>query len=190
MELAQVDLAEAPVLRIDRSGTAHAALALLAFGPATGYELKQRAERTLRFFFAAPAMSQIYSELHRLTAAGLVARTEVGFALTEAGRAALAHWLAEGDLTPTVFKSHLALRLIVGHLGDPARLAADIATERSRAAAELEGVLSVRDSLARDDPQLGWAWMVANWGTRYYGDMVAQLDQLAALVAAAPEVPA
>lgn len=172
-----------PALRIDRSGTAHAALVLLAFGPATGYELKQRAERTLRFFFAAPAMSQIYSELHRLAAAGLVGRTGDGYELLPAGRAALARWVAEGELTPTVFKSHLALRLIVGHLADPARLSADIAEERARAADELAGVMAVRDSLPPDDPQLGWAWIVANWGTRYYGDMVAQLDQLAALVA-------
>ena len=170
-------------LRLDRSGTAHAALVLLAFGPATGYELKQRAERTLRFFFAAPAMSQIYSELQRLADAGLAGRIDGGgYELLPAGRDALAEWLADGALTPTVFKSHLALRLIVGHLTSPERLATDIAEERARAAAELAGVMEVRDMLPADDPQLGWAWMVANWGTRYYGDMVAQLDQLAAIV--------
>jgi len=169
-------------LRLDRSGTAHAALVLLAFGPATGYELKQRAERTLRFFFAAPAMSQIYSELQRMAAAGLVGRTDDGYELLPAGRAALAEWLADGELTPTVFKSHLALRMIVGHLADPGRLAADITEERARAATDLADVRTVRDSLDPEHPQLGWAWMVANWGTRYYGDVVAQLDQLAALL--------
>lgn len=171
-----------PSLRLDRSGTAHAALVLLAFGPATGYELARRAERTLRFFFAAPAMSQIYSELQRLAAAGLVTRTDTGYELSPAGRDALARWVAEGDLTPTVFKSHLALRMMVGHLADPARLAADIAEERARMADELAGVLEVRDSLPPEHPELGWAWMVANWGTRYYSDMVAQLDQLTALL--------
>lgn len=175
--------ADEPALRRDRSGTAHAALVLLAFGPATGYELKRRAERTLRFFFAAPAMSQIYSELQRLAEAGLVGRTETGYELLPAGRDELAGWLADGELTPTVFKSHLALRLIVGHLAEPARLRADIAEERARAAVELAGVMEVRDALPADDPQLGWAWLVANWGTRYYSDMIAQLDQLDALVA-------
>ena len=175
--------AESAGLRLDRSGTAHAALVLLAFGPATGYELKQRAERTLRFFFAAPAMSQIYSELQRLADAGLAGRiADGGYELLPAGRAALAEWLADGTLTPTVFKSHLALRLIVGYLADPERLLADIAEERARAAAELAAVTEVRDWLPADDPQLGWAWIVGNWGTRYYGDMVAQLDQLTALV--------
>ena len=46
--------------------TAQAALVLLTFGAASGYELKQRADNTLRFFFAAPAMSQLYAELARL----------------------------------------------------------------------------------------------------------------------------
>ena len=53
--------------------TAQAALVLLAFGEASGYELKQRADNTLRYFFASPAMSQIYAELGRLSQSGLVA---------------------------------------------------------------------------------------------------------------------
>ena len=48
--------------------TAYALLGLLTFGDElTGYELKQRADNTLRFYWVAPAMSQIYSELARLT---------------------------------------------------------------------------------------------------------------------------
>ena len=52
--------------------TAYALLGLLTFGDElTGYELKQRADKTLRFYWVAPAMSQIYSELARLTEHGL-----------------------------------------------------------------------------------------------------------------------
>ncbi len=48
--------------------TAYALLGLLTFGDElTGYELKQRADNTLRFYWVAPAMSQIYTELTRLT---------------------------------------------------------------------------------------------------------------------------
>ena len=51
-------------------------LGLLTFGDElTGYELKQRADNTLRFYWVAPAMSQIYSELARLTSHGLVEPT-------------------------------------------------------------------------------------------------------------------
>ncbi len=56
--------------------TSYAVLGLLTFGDElTGYELKQRADNTLRFYWVAPAMSQIYSELARLTDHGLVEPT-------------------------------------------------------------------------------------------------------------------
>jgi DNA-binding PadR family transcriptional regulator len=179
--------------------TAHAALVLLAFGPASGYELKQRADNTLRFFFASPAMSQIYAELDRLAAAGLVAdqrerrggeRETRVFSLTAAGRAELRRWLAVEPLSATVFKSDLALRLVVGYMADAERLRADIATERGRAQAEIDALEKVADSLDPDDPERSWARLVADWGLRYFADSVEQLDHLAAelerLVAADP----
>src|SRR4051794_16914397 len=55
------------------STTSYALLGLLVFDGATsqegmtGYELKQRADRPLRFYWVPPAMSQIYTELGRLT---------------------------------------------------------------------------------------------------------------------------
>jgi DNA-binding PadR family transcriptional regulator len=169
--------------------TAHAALVLLAFGPASGYELKQRADNTLRFFFASPAMSQIYAELDRLTEADLVAdhrerrggeRETRVFSLTPDGRAELRRWLAADPVPSTVFKSHVALRLVVGYLADPDRLRSDIATERERVRAEAEALEKVAGALDPADPQLGWARLVAGWGLRYFADTVAQLDELAA----------
>jgi DNA-binding PadR family transcriptional regulator len=169
--------------------TAHAALVLLAFGPASGYELKHRADNTLRFFFASPAMSQIYAELDRLTEAGLVAdhrerrggeRETRVFSLTPDGRAELGRWLAADPVPSTVFKSHLALRLVVGYLADPDRMRSDIATERERVRAETEALEKVAASLDPIDPELGWARLVADWGLRYFADTVAQLDDLAA----------
>jgi DNA-binding PadR family transcriptional regulator len=168
--------------------TAHAALVLLAFGPASGYELKQRADNTLRFFFASPAMSQIYAELDRLTEAGLVAdhrerrggeRETRVFSLTPDGRAELRRWLAADPVPSTVFKSHLALRLVVGYLADPNRVRTDIAAERERVRAETEALVKVATALDPTDPELGWARLVADWGLRYFADTVAQLDDLA-----------
>jgi DNA-binding PadR family transcriptional regulator len=169
--------------------TAHAALVLLAFGPASGYELKRRADNTLRFFFASPAMSQIYAELDRLTEAGLVAdhrerrggeRETRVFRLTPDGRAELRRWLAADPVPSTMFKSHLALRLVVGYLADPDRVRIDIATERERVRAETEALGKVAAALDPNDPELGWARLVADWGLRYFADTVAQLDDLAA----------
>ncbi|MDQ3738918.1 MAG: PadR family transcriptional regulator [Actinomycetota bacterium] len=167
--------------------TAHAALVLLAFGEASGYELKQRADRTLRFFFNSPAMSQIYSELDRLTNAGLVEdrldvrggdrQTRV-FRLSTSGGEELRRWLADEPLPPTAFKSHLALRFIVGHLADPDRMRADVATERGRIEQELADVREVHDALDPGHHELGWAWLIANWGVRYFAAMLDQLDEL------------
>ena len=60
------------------SMTSYAILGLLAFDGEsetkglTGYELKQRADRTLRFYWTSPAMSQIYTELDKLLERDLV----------------------------------------------------------------------------------------------------------------------
>ena len=139
---------------------------MLSFGAASGYELKQRADNTLRFFFAAPAMSQLYAELARLAEAGYVAQrlerrggereTRV-YELTSQGEDELRRWLAEDALPPTVFKSHLALRLVAGRFAEPARVLADLATERRRLTAEVADLRTVVDGLDPDDPQGGWA---------------------------------
>ena len=65
------------------STTSYALLGLLVFEGhdatgMTGYEVKQRADRTLRFYWVAPAMSQVYIELARLADAGLVTASLVG----------------------------------------------------------------------------------------------------------------
>lgn len=166
--------------------TAYAALVLLAFGDATGYELKQRADSTLRFFFNSPAMSQVYTELERLAAGGLVATTGASrgasesrrYSLTGAGLEELRRWVSDDPLPATVFKSHLALRLVVGHLGGEKRLGADIVAERTRVRAELDQLDAVLQQLDPSDPELGWAWLVARWGDRYYRDLIGQLDML------------
>ena len=78
--------------------TAYALLGLLTFGDElTGYELKQRADNTLRFYWVAPAMSQIYTELGaadraRVRRAGDAAgegRRTTAYRITTAGARAL-----------------------------------------------------------------------------------------------------
>src|SRR6266536_1228811 len=53
------------------SGTALVVLGLLALRPRSGYEIKQTIDKTTRFFWNA-SYGQIYPELRRLAAAGLV----------------------------------------------------------------------------------------------------------------------
>jgi len=83
------------------SATGRVILGMIAFGKTTGYDIKQFVDRTTRYFWAA-SYGQIYPELKRLEAMGLVrgrpepsgARARTVYALTEAGEQALAAWLA------------------------------------------------------------------------------------------------
>ncbi|HYK07679.1 MAG TPA: PadR family transcriptional regulator [Gaiellaceae bacterium] len=86
------------------SPTARVILGLLAWQPRTGYEIKQVTDQSTRFFWGA-SYGQIYPELRRLEAAGLVESREEPrgrvprriYSLTEAGQEALDAWLEEGE---------------------------------------------------------------------------------------------
>lgn len=160
--------------------TGYAILGLLTFGDElTGYELKQRADMTLRFYWVSPAMSQVYTELRRLTGLGLVradARADGGrevttYAITEAGQDALRGWT---DATPAgfpVLKHTVLLRLLVGHAMAPeqtSRMLRDYLDELDAALADLH---EVRDSLrGADRPGEAFRFpsLVAEWGLDYF----------------------
>src|SRR4028119_2379579 len=88
--------------------TTYAVLGLLGFGQElSGYEVRQWALRSLRFFFWTPAQSHVYRELRRLEGLGLAARRAVPqegrpdkrvFAITDEGRRELARWIDEAPL--------------------------------------------------------------------------------------------
>jgi PadR family transcriptional regulator, regulatory protein AphA len=73
---------------------------MVAFGKRTGYDIKAFVDKTTRYFWAA-SYGQIYPELKRLEGQGLVrgrsdpsgGRPRTVYELTEAGAAALEHWL-------------------------------------------------------------------------------------------------
>ena len=86
------------------SGTALVALGLLALRPRSGYEIKQTIDKTTRFFWNA-SYGQIYPELRRLAAAGLVegeaaprgGRARTVYRLTDEGRRRLEGWLGDPE---------------------------------------------------------------------------------------------
>lgn len=85
--------------------TARVILGLLRFAPRTGYGIKQATDQSTRFFWGA-SYGQIYPELRRLEAAGLVESREEPrgqvprrvYRLTEDGRLAFESWLAEPEV--------------------------------------------------------------------------------------------
>jgi len=167
--------------RAGESTTSYALLGLLAFDAETesvgmtGYELKQRADKTLRFYWVSPAMSQVYSELAKLAELGHVEvtakprgwRVTRYYRITAEGHRALETWLADRPPEFPILKHAVALRLMMGQLaGDDAMrrmletYASDLETRRGELAA-------VRESLGDDDAHR-FAAMVADWGLAYY----------------------
>ena len=156
--------------------TAYALLGLLSFGDSlTGYELKQRADRTLRYYWVSPAMSQVYSELERLHARGLVRRSGDGrtssYELTPQGSTSLTRWLRETPVGFPVLKHPVALRLLLGALVDPATVTAMLhehleALERERA--DLEQVRVSLQGVDREGEAFRYPALVADWGLSYF----------------------
>ena len=81
-------------------------LGLLSLGPRSGYDIKTVVDRSTRFFWAA-SYGQLYPELKRLEAEGLVegedqpngGRSRRVYKLTAAGRQALHDWLLGSTVT-------------------------------------------------------------------------------------------
>jgi DNA-binding PadR family transcriptional regulator len=167
--------------------TSYALLGLLTFGqPLTGYELKQRADRTLRFYWTAPAMSQVYSELARLHRRGLVRKEGQGrgtaYSLTTRGDRALRGWLAATPVGFPVLKHPVALRLMLGALISPEETRRMLREHLDAVRAEQAALQEVRTSLAGADAS-GQVFhhpsMVADWGLAYLDN---EADTVAALL--------
>jgi DNA-binding PadR family transcriptional regulator len=160
----------------DLPTTSYALLGLLTFGDElTGYELKQRADNTLRFYWVAPAMSQVYTEVSRLAELGLVDvrddragwRTTRRYRINDTGLAELRQWLETSEPEFPVLKHSIALRLLLGHLVDPSQVRAMLLAyvdSLDRQRADLQQVLtSIEERSGFEFPA-----MVARWGLAYY----------------------
>jgi PadR family transcriptional regulator, regulatory protein AphA len=90
----------------------HAALGLLADGPASGYDLLKIFDRSLAFIWPA-TQSQLYGELNRLADDGLIEVSSEGprgrkdYTITEQGRAELERWIT--DVEPDRIRRNEAL---------------------------------------------------------------------------------
>ena len=111
----------------------YALLALLAKGPAHGYELKQAYEDLFSAVYRSLNAGQIYTTLSRLERDGLVEKQHVAqegrpdkrvYELTCAGQEALAKWLEKPVSGPRL-KDEFFMKLVLArlaHIGDPQEL--------------------------------------------------------------------
>jgi PadR family transcriptional regulator AphA len=136
----------------------HALLGLLADEPASGYELTKKFENTLHRYAWSAKHSQIYPELNRLAADGLIEVIDEGsrgkktYAITESGHAELRRWL----MTPPSggVRNEFVLRLfLLSALEAPEarRLLGEYAAEADR---DLEQLRAFLHQVRQADP--GW----------------------------------
>jgi DNA-binding PadR family transcriptional regulator len=167
---------------VNLSMTSYALLGLLAFDDMsqttglTGYELKQRADRTLKFYWTSPAMSQIYTELDKLLERDLVhavehvegRRTTRRFRISDEGRSQVERWLSAPVDDPfPVLKHPVALRLLMGHLTSAEHVQEMLEDYLIRLADRRRELEAVRELLG-DVEEVRYAARVAEWGLSYY----------------------
>lgn len=139
----------------------YAVLTLLDIEPGSGYDLKRRFERSVSHFWSA-SHQQMYRELHKLHAEGLLDCTEQAqagkpdkkiYALTDSGRAALRDWVQQ-PAAPQKIREPFLIQLFAGHHLTRLQARAAVQRQLDEHRALLDSYLEQRERVAQSDPQL------------------------------------
>jgi DNA-binding PadR family transcriptional regulator len=103
---------------MDLGPTAYVILGVLGLGPHSGYDIKQLADMSTRHFWAT-SYGQIYPELKRLTASGLIkpkdasrgTRQRTLYSLTAKGRQTLHAWVSNPASESLEIRDEMLLKL-------------------------------------------------------------------------------
>jgi DNA-binding PadR family transcriptional regulator len=152
-------------------------LGMLSLGPRSGYDIKTVVDRSTRFFWAA-SYGQIYPELRRLEAEGLIegedapsgARSRRVYQLTKAGRDALREWLF-GPTVTIEYRDESLLRLFFAD-ALPREEALLLLEGRKKGHEEYLQVLREIDARPGEDPPfvdlvLRWGIEFNEWGAQW-----------------------
>ena len=140
--------------------TSYAVLGLLSFGEMSGYDVKQLADGSIRYFFWSPASSQIYSELRRLASLGYVRERQVAqerrpdkrlYRITHAGEQALRSWLEDSEVVPDTHKSLALLKLFFGERTSPGVLIEQLEERHRQTVANLAEFEEIEQRLADEE---------------------------------------
>ncbi|MGX9788531.1 PadR family transcriptional regulator [Mycobacterium sp. MMS18-G62] len=148
-----------------------AALGLLAQEPGSGYDLLKHFEKSMANVWPA-TQSQLYGELNKLAAAGLIEVSDLGprgrkeYRITEAGRTELRRWVANPQDDPP-FRSVPLLRVFM--LGEipPEDARKHMVATAEHADAEVRRLEDLRDSIDWDaDDGLFYGRAALEYGLR------------------------
>jgi PadR family transcriptional regulator, regulatory protein AphA len=157
----------------------YALLGLLAEKPASGYDLTRKFERALQRYAWHAQHSQIYPELNRLAADGLVvvvaegARGRRTYAITDKGRAELRSWMLN---PPEVFvvRHEFVLRLFLLSTLDPDDARAvlrPVVEDSARELATLREAIDTADTTTPPGALPAFGRLVAEYGLRSFQAM-------------------
>jgi DNA-binding PadR family transcriptional regulator len=180
----------------DLPQTAWTVLGVLSFpGARSGYEIKSWADRSLRFFYWSPALSQVYRELRRLEELGFATSTLAPqdelrnkrlYRITDAGRAALTKWAGHTPDSPPVMKHGVMLRVWLGHLLGPDQLRA-VLTDHIEWAGEMAHDAAALEESAHRQQLWPYPELALRWSQRFYESeaelarqLLADVDELEA----------
>jgi PadR family transcriptional regulator AphA len=112
---------------------------MLRLGARTGYDIKRAAELSTRFFWTISPV-QIYPELKRLEAAGLIdgrddsrgRRRRRSYELTPEGLAALGEWLTRAEPLSLELRDAGQLKIFFGDALEPGEAIANVRAMRER----------------------------------------------------------
>ncbi|HEV7394414.1 MAG TPA: PadR family transcriptional regulator [Burkholderiales bacterium] len=172
----------------------HALLGLLAANDLTGYELTQTFDISLAHVWSA-SHSQIYPELAKLQAAGLIHHTESGprgskrYTATVEGREEVRRWLNRPP-QPQAVRSERLLRVFFLWMLPPDDARAYLRAEAVRHRAQLAEYDAIAEQIPPDaGAAMQWSRISLEAGIRYERAMAEWADWAAHAVPSAAEPP-
>ena len=156
---------------MDANAITPVVLGLLHLRPRSGYDIKATVDSSTRFFWAA-SYGQIYPELKRLEAEGLIEGKEMPtggrrrrvYKLTEAGEKALLAWL-RGSTTTIELRDESLLRLFFADALPRDEALTMILEGRRRGHEQYVETLRAIDARPGDDPT--FVDLVLRWGIEF-----------------------
>lgn len=186
--------------RVKTTSTSFAILGLLAVRPWSTYELTRQMDRSLRRMWPR-AQSKLYEEPKKLVALGLASaevqtvgrRGRTVYAITDAGRSALAEWLAEPADGPVVEFEQL-VKLSFSEHGSRDDALRTVAAARQWAVQQnAENLSAAREYAAGEGPfqaRAAQAMLAGAFFTDFYALVAQWADWATSQVQSWPEDPA
>lgn len=157
------------------NGVTPVILGMLALGPRSGYDIKKFVDNSTRFFWAA-SYGQIYPELKRLEAAGLIRASEpeggrrrTEYDLTEAGEAALREWLTSSEELTYEVRDEGLLKFFFGDVMRPAEVIEQLERKAEHHDRVVEHLRAIEPAIAPAEGEPpGYRYLTAQGGIEFH----------------------